>query len=218
VASEEYDDEEEVVEPVEADDADDATDKSRRAFEEKARRQLSRGRLTTLAEKLSGGPERPGEQKIGRSPVVMLLAGITVGASILAAIFWFINATNKEERMLKEATTSLEQKKYLDAEGQFERFISNYPKTDSTGIAKIGLHRAHVEKFIETETPDVAKGYEELEKFISECRDLPQFAEQKDYIKKYSERLTYAGAFIAEKAQSKEALEISRQSLDVLKK
>lgn len=217
MASEEYDDEE-VVEDVKPDDADDQSDESRRAFEEKARRQLRRGRLAKLAEKLSGGPERPGEQKIGRSPVVMLLAGSTIGASILAAIFWFINASNKEERMLKEATTSLEQKKYLDAEGQFERFIANYPKTESTGIAKIGLHRAHVEKFIETETPDVARGLEELEKFISECREVPQFAEQKNYLKKYAERLTFAGAYIAEKAQSKEALEISRKSLDVLKK
>ncbi|MFN9719508.1 MAG: PQQ-binding-like beta-propeller repeat protein [Planctomycetota bacterium] len=217
MASEQYD-EEEIVDEVEAGEADDERDESRRKFEEKARRQLRRGRLTVLAEKLSGGPERPGEQRVGRSPVVLLLMGSTIGATILAAIFWFINATNKEERLLKEATTSLEQKKYLDAEGQFERFIGLYPKTESTGIAKIGLHRAHVEKFIETEIPDVAKGYEELEKFISECRDLPQFAEQKDYLRKYAERLTFAGAYIAEKAQSNEALEISRKSMDLLKK
>ncbi len=217
MASEEYDDEEN-VESVEALGAVDADYESRRKFEEKARRQLRRGRLTVLAEKLSGGPERPGEQRVGRSPVVMLLMGSTIGASILAAIFWFINATNKEERLLKEATTSLEQKKYLDAEGQFERFIAQYPKTNSTGIAKVGLHRAHVEKFIETETPDVAKGYEELEKFISECRDLPQFPDQKDYLRKYAERLTFAGAYIAEKAQSREALEISRKSMELLRK
>ena len=214
---EEYDDDE-VVEAVESDDADEAYSESRKRFEEKARRQLRRGRLTKLAEKLSGGPERPGEQKVGRSPVVMLLAGSTIGAAILAAIFWFINSSNAEERLLKIAMTSLEQKKYLDAEGQFERFIQDYPDKPSAGAAKVALHRARVEKYIETERPDVERGLKELQNMISECRDLPQFAEQKDYLKAYSRRLTFAGAYIAEKAQSKEALEISRTAMELLKK
>ena len=53
---------------------------SREALAEKARRQLSRGRLARLTEKLTGGPERPGQQKIARSPVVLLLAGCTAGS------------------------------------------------------------------------------------------------------------------------------------------
>ena len=121
MASEEYDDD---VEEVEVDDR----EESREVISEKARRQLRRGKLSELAEKLTGGPERPGQQKIARSPVVMLLVGCTVGGSILAAIFWFINARNTEDRLIKEATASLDQQKYLDAEGQFERFISIYPK------------------------------------------------------------------------------------------
>ncbi len=43
------------------------------AIEQRAsrvRRQLSRGRFAQITEKLTGGPERPGEQKITRSPVV----------------------------------------------------------------------------------------------------------------------------------------------------
>lgn len=215
MASEEYEEVEDVVEAV---DAEDGREQSREFVAEKARRQLQRGRLARLAEKLTGGPERPGQQKIASSPVVMLLVGTTVGASILAAIFWFINARNQEDRLLKEATASLEQQKYLDAEGQFERFISIYPKTTLTGTAKIGLHRSRVEKFILTETPDVIKGLTELKSFISECRDLGGFDAQKDNLKRYADRLTFAGARVAELAQSQEALDVSLESLEILRK
>ena len=211
MASEEYEDE---VEEVEADDR----EESREVISEKARRQLRRGKLSELAEKLTGGPERPGQQKIARSPVVMLLVGCTVGGSILAAIFWFINARNTEDRLIKEATASLEQQKYLDAEGQFERFISIYPKTSMTPVAKIGLHRARVEKFILTETPDVIRGLKELKSFIEECRELEGFDAQKDNLKRYADRLTYAGAYVAEVAQSQEALDVSVESLELLRK
>lgn len=213
MASEDYDDD-----PAEVVNSDDDRELSREAVAEQARRQLKRGRLTQLAEKLSGGPQRPGEQKVGRSPVVMLLAGSTIAASVLAAIFWFINSKNAEDRMLKEAMGSLELQKYLDAEGQFEKFIAAYPKTGNTAKAKIGLHRARVEKFIITTTPDVIKGLTELKSFIQECRELEGFDGQKEELKRYADRLTFAGAVVSEKAQSQEALDVSVESLELLRK
>jgi hypothetical protein len=87
----------------------------------KARRQLSKGRFTQLTEKLTGGPERPGEQKIGRSPIVLGLVGLTIGSSILAGIIYSRTAMERENRKLKEAQTSLEQQRYLDADGSLSR-------------------------------------------------------------------------------------------------
>ena len=218
MASEDYD-EAEVVDEV-AENAARDTDRTstREALAAKARQQLRRGRLTELSEKLSGGPQRPGQQKIGRSPTVLLLAGITVGATILAAIFWYINAQNAEERLLKEAVASLEQQKYLDAEGQFAKFIAAYPKSSTTATAKIGMHRARVEKFILTDTPDVAKGLAELKSLIDQCRELDGFADQKGNMKRYADRLTFAGARVAEITQSQEALTVSLESLELLRK
>lgn len=213
MASEEYDDDD-VVEAVEVPDE---RAKSREVVSQKARRQLRRGRLAQLSDKLTGGPERPGQQKIVRSPVVLLLAGTTVAASILAAIFWYINAQNQEERLLKEAIASLDKQNYLDAEVQFLKFIDKFPKTGSTGTAKIGLHRARVEKYILTDTPDVIKGLAELKDFQTECRELSGFGAQKDNLKRYADRLTFAGAFVAEVIQSQEALEVSMESMDLLK-
>jgi len=111
----------------------------------RARRQLSRGRFAQITEKLTGGPERPGEQRIGRSPVVLGLIGTTIGALLLAGIFWFMNANTREERQLKEALTSLDQQRYLDAEGQFVTFLANYSQSASAAPARIGLHRTRVE-------------------------------------------------------------------------
>ena len=188
------------------------------AVAEKAKRQLQRGRLTTFADRLSGGPQRPGQQKIARSPVVLVLTGVTLLSFLLAGIFWYINQWNAEERMLKEATSFLEQQKYIDAEARFSQFLQIYPKTASSPAAKIGLHRTQVEKYILTNTPDVIRGMTELRTLISECGDLPGYAELTDTLRRYSDRLAYAGAIVAETIQSEEALTVSREAVDLLRR
>lgn len=197
---------------------DEKDDAAKDALSAKARQQLKRGRLSALSDKLTGGPERPGEQKIGRSPLVLLLTGTTVGAFVLAAIFWVINARNQEDRLFKEANASLEQQKYLDAEVQFSKFLQSYPKTENSPAAKIGLHRAKVEKHIFTNTPDVIKGMAELQSMITECGELPGFDKVQDNMRRYSDRLAYAGAVVAELAPSAEALEVSRKAVDLLRR
>ncbi|MEI7700282.1 MAG: PQQ-binding-like beta-propeller repeat protein [Planctomycetia bacterium] len=191
---------------------------AKEAVAEKAKRQLKRGRLTMFAEKLSGGPQRPGQQKIGRSPVVLVLTGVTLLCFLLSGIFWYINQWNAEERMLKEATSFLEQQKYIDAEVRFSQFLQAYPKTVSTPKAKIGLHRTLVEKYILTNTPDVIRGMAELRTMISECGDLPGYGEIKDTLRRYADRLAYAGAIVAETIQSEEALTVSREAMDLLRR
>jgi TolA-binding protein len=167
--------------------ADKSSDKSeldpeadRQQLAEKAKQQLQRGRLTAFSDRLTGGPVRNEDQKISRSPAVLLLTGTTVVCFLLAGIFWFINQRNVEERLLKDAQTFLEQQKYLDAEARFVQFIAQYPKTESTAAARIGLHRTRVEKFILTDTPDVIKGMAEFKELESECRELPGFNELQD--------------------------------------
>lgn len=200
---------------------DDQNDADEIAMEEqsaKAKRQLSRGFVSRFTEKLTGGPERPGEQKIGRSPVVLGLIGTTLGALLLAGIFWFMNASTREERQLKEALTSLDQQRYLDAEGQFLNFLSAYSQSSSANPARIGLHRTRVEKLLLTEHPDVIKGREELDELIRVCRDLPGFDDLKDYLRRYADRLAYAGARVAEVTQEQKALDVSIAGTEILKR
>ena len=205
--------------------ADKSSDKSeldpeadRQQLAEKAKQQLQRGRLSAFSDRLTGGPVRNEDQKISRSPAVLLLTGTTIVCFLLAGIFWFINQRNVEERLLKDAQTFLEQQKYLDAEARFVQFIAQYPKTESTAAARIGLHRTRVEKFILTDTPDVIKGMAEFRELESECRELPGFNELQDTLRRYTDRLAYAGAVIAEVTQSEEALVVSREALDLLQR
>ncbi|MEY4185289.1 MAG: hypothetical protein RIT02_323 [Planctomycetota bacterium] len=205
--------------------ADKSSDKSefdpeadRQQLAEKAKQQLQRGRLSAFSDRLTGGPVRNEDQKISRSPAVLLLTGTTIVCFLLAGIFWFINQRNVEERLLKDAQTFLEQQKYLDAEARFVQFIAQYPKTESTAAARIGLHRTRVEKFILTDTPDVIKGMAEFRELESECRELPGFSELQDTLRRYTDRLAYAGAVVAEVTQSEEALVVSREALDLLQR
>lgn len=183
---------------------------------EKARRQLKRNWTERLSDRLTGGPERPGEQNVGRSPIVLILAGSTIGALLLSVIFWLMISSTREARLLKEAQLSLEQQKYLDADSQFLNFLAVYPKTGSTAAARIGLHRTRVEKNIMTETPDVVKGLDELKQLDSVCRDLPGFSEIRDDLRRYADRLTFAGARVAEITQEQKALDVSKEALQIL--
>ena len=183
-----------------------------------ARRQLSRGRFAQITEKLTGGPERPGEQKIGRSPIVLGLTIVTLGALLLSGIFWLMTASTREERQLKEAVASLEQQRYIDADGQFLNFLASYSQSASADPARIGLHRTRVEKNIMTEYPDVIKGLEELNQLLTVCRDLPGFDDMKDHIKRYADRLTFAGAIVSEATQDQKALDASMAAMEIMKR
>ncbi len=199
-------------------DENDADDAAIEQQASRARQQLSRGRIARITERLTGGPERPGEQRIGRSPVVLGLIGITIGALLLAGIFWFMNANTREERLLKEAVASLDEQRYLDAEGQFLTFLANYSQSASAAPARIGLHRTRVERHILTEFPDVTNGLEELQELIRVCRDLPGFEDLKENIRRYADRLTFAGARVAEVTQETKALDVSNAAMEIMKR
>jgi hypothetical protein len=207
-----------MVAPSKSNSDDPSTDAALEAVQQKARQQLKRGRMALLSDRLTGGPQRPGQQSITRSPVVLFLTGTTVICLVLAGIFWFINQRNAESRMLKEAQTFLEQQKYLDAEARFTQFLKVYIKTESTPAARIGLHRTLVEKYIQTTTPDVIRGMTELRNLMSECGDLPGYNELTDTLRRYSDRLAYAGAIVAEQAASEDALRVSREAVELLRR
>ena len=187
-----------------------------RELSKKARRLQQRGWWGRLSDRLIGGQERPGEQKVGRSPIVLILAGSTVGALVLSLIFWFMISSTREERALKEAALSLTQERYADAETQFMNFMTAYPESRSAPTAMIGLHRSRVEKNIMPDTPHVVTGLEELNTLIKDCRELPGFADLKDDIRRYADRLTFAGARMAEIAQDQSSLDVSREAMQIL--
>jgi hypothetical protein len=210
VASDEYDEDEDIRADA------DAADRSRQR--KRAERQLSRGRIRSLGDKLTGGPERPGEQKISRSPFVLGLVGAIAGLTVLSAIFYYIINTTSEERTLEAAMTALQQQKYGEAEQRLLQFLEAYPKSDKSDAARIALHRTRVEKFVVTETPDVAKGLEELKSMLQVCKDLEGFDQERENIRRYADRLTYAGAFVANVIQQQAPLDVSAEAMEILRR
>jgi PQQ-like domain len=216
VAVEEHDDDEDVRDDqLEQEEAEAAERDRHRA---RAERQLSRGRIRSLGDRLTGGPERPGEQKIGRSPFVLGMIGAIAGLALLSAIFYYIINTTSEQRTLEAAMTALEQQKYGEAEQRLLQFLQAYPKSDSSDGARIALHRTRVEKLVITDTPDVINGIKELKSMLQVCRDLEGFDEQKDNVRRYADRLTYAGAFVANVLQQQEPLDVSIEAMEILRR
>ncbi len=202
----------------EYDDEQDDDDSQSERVREQGRRQLSRGRLAVLSDRIAGGAARPGEQQIIRSPFVLMLIGASVGLAILAMIFYYIINREAESRRLKEALTSLEQRKYAEAERLFIKYLEVYPKTPSSDTARLNLHKSRVEKHIMTTTPDVVKGKQELDDMLRVGAELEGFEGERETIRRYADRLTFAGARVAEVVQQKEPLTVSQESMEVLRR
>ncbi|MCA9038690.1 MAG: hypothetical protein KDA91_26405, partial [Planctomycetaceae bacterium] len=86
MAAEEYDDED--YDDVESDAGD--VEQDIRAQRERGRRQLSRGRMAQLGDRIAGGASRPGEQQVTKSPFVLILVGAVLGVALLSGIFYYI--------------------------------------------------------------------------------------------------------------------------------
>ncbi len=214
VAGEEYDDEL----PDDAVYTDEREDAARQKYAEKGRRQIARGRLARLADSIAGGPTRPGDQQVIRSPFVLALIGGVLGFGLLAAIFYYIIGRESETRRLNEALLALEQRKYGEAEQLFLKYLEDYPEGGSSETARLSLHKSRVEKQLLTTTPDVSRGLSELQALISVGKDLDGFDNEREAIQRYADRLTYAGARVAEISQQQAPLDISREGLEILRR
>ncbi len=220
--AEEYDDVDEydAVEDVETvDDPDDPGDIQ--DAEQKGRQHLSRGAASRFSDRLTGGPERPGEEKIGRSPFVVAL-GVVIGILAVAALIFFVLIRyTSESRSLQAATAALEGQSFQEAENLFEKFLTDYPTSSSEETARIGLHAARVQKYTasSTLTPDgIREGLFELEELVRVCRDFEGFQDERENVRRYAEILARTGAVSAAKAKKREPLEASLAATAILQR
>ena len=78
-------------------------------------RQLRSGRLRRLNDQIAGGPRRPGEQEISRSPFVLTMFFLILGLGIVAAVFYFLILRETEESAFDTASRSVSETKYNEA-------------------------------------------------------------------------------------------------------
>lgn len=217
--AEDYDEYEDDIEEVDEFDEDDDDIVEVEEVDEdeveisKGRRQLERGRLTQFSDKLSGGAARPGEQDIKKSPFVMGMAGVIAGLAILALVFFVMLVSAGEERAFQAAMNKLKERAFPEAEALFDKFLTAHADSDYEEPARIGMHKAIVQKYTTSEsfTPEsVDEALKELNRYIDVCRDYPTFADEKEDVRRFAERIARVGAIVAEKKRVPEPLVSSR--------
>ena len=208
----EYDEDDDEVEEVEEIDEDEVE-------MSKGRKQLRRGRLSEFGDKLTGGAARPGEQDVKKSPFIMVMAGAIAGLAILALVFFIMLLSAGEERAFKAAMEKLKQQAYPEAEIMFEKFLKGHPGSDYEEAARIGKHKAKVQKYTAAESytvEAVGEALKELNEFIDVCRDFPAFKEEKEDIRRFAERIARVGAIVAEDRRKEAPLENSRVAAKIM--
>ena len=199
--------------------ASEAVEHRRDEIRSRAQRQLRRGRLSQLNDQIAGGPTRPGEQKLSRSPFVLGMCFVIFGLGIVAAVFYFLLMTESESRRLQQAQQALQNSSYNEAEDLFRQFLEIHPGSTSKESALIGLHSARVRKYSEGNSfsiDSVIQARMCLDEFFHVCRDFSGFAEQKDDLIRFSKKITSAAAQVAKEKASQEALDASEATLVML--
>lgn len=214
----EYDDDDiEEVDEYDEDDDDDVEEVEEIDEDEvemsKGRRQLRRGRLSEFSDKLTGGAARPGEQDVKKSPFVMVMAGAIAGLAIMALVVTVMLLSASEERAFTAAMEKLKQQAYPEAEIMFEKFLMGYPGSDYEEAARIGKHKAKVQKYTAAESytvEAVGEALKELKDFVDNCQDFPAFQDEKEDVRRFAERIARVGAIVAEDRRKEAPLEASR--------
>ena len=196
----EFDDDVEEIEEIEDVDEIQEVEALDEASADKGRRQLRRGKLSEFSDKLTGGAARPGQQEVKRSPFVMVMAGAILGLLLLAIVFGVMIISASEQRSFDAAMAKLKEKSYPEAEKRFETFLQAYPKGEYVEQARMGLHKSRIQKYTAAESYSVAavgEGLHEIEEFNRVCRDFDGFADERDDIRRFAQRIARVGAIVA---------------------
>ncbi|MEQ9408336.1 MAG: PQQ-binding-like beta-propeller repeat protein [Fuerstiella sp.] len=219
---EEIDDVDEIEEVDDVDEVDtERPGRQAAAPADRGRRQLRRGRLTEFSDRLAGGAARPGEQSVRKSPFVMVLGGAIIALALIALIFGVMILSESERRSFESAMGKLKEQAYPEAEKRLLDHLTAYAGGNYEDEARIGLHKARVLKYTEVTSytvEQVKEGVDQLNQLIRVCQDLEGFAEERENVRRYAERLTRVGAIVAEQKKSVEALEQSKMAKTILEK
>ena len=217
-------DEDDVVEIEEYDELEQVSEEEVRRVDlmrSRAERQLRRGRLSRLNDRIAGGPARPGEQVISRSPFVQGMCFLILLLGIVAAVFLLLDLSIGEQNRLRKAREALDAARYNDAAELYEDFLVDYPDSKSAETVRIEMHTAHVRKFTDDERFSVQSAVEaqqRLDDFFKDCRDLDGFREEHQNLVRYAERIARIAAQVAFEKTSQEALDASVRALALLER
>ncbi len=208
----------EVVEEVnEFEDLDDTSPAERPRSDRSQERRADRSRrptggngpIATLMRLVAGEPQRPGEQDVARSPLILWLTAGSVVIGLLSLVLYFMILKKSAETQYNFAKTEMEGGKYAQAIELYDKFLADYPDHELTMTALIERGKCRIEKEISGADPNVGPGLKYLEEFVKARRDQPDFDEHKQDIRAWARRITIKAAEKAERTRKKEFLDIS---------
>ena len=172
--------------------------------------------MQQVRQRVAGKPKRPGEQDPIRSPLVLTLTGGALVLLLGGAIIWFIIGRQSAQRDYDAAVAELEQGRFTQAIGLFEKFVEDRPRHALARDAWIGLGKARIERHIAGATPAWRPGMEALEQFIREHQDDPDFAQHHAAVRGYAEQIARGAARDAGTARNREFLTIAENASRLL--
>ncbi|MDA1013457.1 MAG: PQQ-binding-like beta-propeller repeat protein [Planctomycetota bacterium] len=196
---EEFDDDDDVDGPTDGDrrDADEA---------ESSRREKS-SKLSEMRKNLGVGPNRPGEQEVLKSPLVLSLIGGCAVLVILGGVFWFMMAREQAQLLFDAAKTDMDGGKFKQAIEGFDNFLNEYPKhKDLSDPARLERGKCMILEQISGSKPDWERGQDALHNYTRTFRDTTGYAEQKDSLARYAEKIAKGAATDAGKPPFEKAL------------
>ena len=179
---------------------------------------LTTGRSRPQTVKKPNRPLRPGEQDAFKSPLVLGLAGGTLGLLLITGIFWFLIGREQSNRLYDRAVEEMNGGQYTQSITSFERFITQYPKHGLRRQAEIGLAKVAVLREISGATPAWKRGLERLNDLIKAHRNDSDFSDMHSTIFQYADQITLGAARSAETLRDPELLDVSKDAQNLLER
>ena len=159
-----------------------------------ARREKS-SKLSDIRKNLGVGPNRPGEQEVLKSPLVLSLIGGCAVLLILGGVFWFMMVREQAKLQYDTAKADMDGGKYKQAIEGFENFLAKYPKhKDLSNPARLEQGKCVILDHISGSKPDWERGQDALHNYTRTFRDTPGYAEQKDSLARYANKIAKGAA------------------------
>src|SRR5690606_4121412 len=169
-----------------------------------------------LREKFRPRPQRPGERDAVRSPLVLLLMGGAAVLLLTGLTFYFIINRQTTQAAFDAAKAVMDEGNYLQAISSFENFIVLHPRDPLVEDAQVLLGESRIEQHINGASPRWAEGLAELNAFINARRDLPDFADHEEGIRRRAERIAEGAALSAGKSYDRALLATSDEARSLL--
>jgi outer membrane protein assembly factor BamB/TolA-binding protein len=170
----------------------------------------------SLREKFRPRPQRPGERDAVRSPLVLMLSGGAAVLVLTGLTFYFIINRQTTQTAFDAAKSVMDEGNYRQAIRDFESFIVLHPRDPLVEDATVHLGVSRIEQHITGASPRWTEGLAELNAFINARRDLPDFPEHQEGIRRRAERIAEGAAASAGKSYDRALLAISDEARNLL--